>query len=87
MISHAQDKRYNDPAAMDDIITLQKNEPHAFTNPYSRNAFGWPINTSSSVLASTDIQPQSTFMTGDQNYSEAWRQDKRQNNHRNSMVS
>lgn len=72
---------------MADIITLQKNEPHAFTNPYSRNAFGWPINNNSTVLTSTDIQPQSAFMTGEQNYDESWRQDKRTTAHRNNMLS
>lgn len=84
--NQAQDKRMSDPVAMNNIISLQKNEPHDFTDPYARNAFGWPANNHSSILATTDLQPQSTFVPGVQNLDGAWRQQKRMNP-RNSMVS
>lgn len=84
--NQAQDKRMSDPVAMNNIISLQKNEPHDFTDPYARNAFGWPANNHSSILATTDLQPQSTFVPGVQNLDGAWRQQKRMNP-RNSMMS
>jgi hypothetical protein len=84
--TQAQDKRMSDPAVMNNIISLQKNEPHGFTDPYARNAFGWPSNNNSSVLGTTDLQPQPTFVPGVQNFDGAWRQEKRMNQ-RDSMVS